>query len=74
MSLEKNGRISASHRCKHIRAKYFLIQDRYACGDVDLEYCPTNEMWADVLTKPLQGDKFRQMRAMLMNCPINYTE
>ena len=40
MSLEKNGRISASHRCKHIHAKYFLIQDRYACGDVDLEYYP----------------------------------
>ncbi len=74
MSLEKNGRISASHRCKHIRAKYFLITDRYNSGDVDLEYCPTNEMWADVLTKPLQGDKFRQMQAILMNCPPNYTE
>ena len=31
-------------------------------------------MWADVLTKPLQGSKFRQMRAFLMNCPIDYTE
>jgi hypothetical protein len=31
-------------------------------------------MWADVLTKPLQGSKFRQMWAFLMNCPIDYTE
>ncbi len=31
-------------------------------------------MWADVLTKPLQGAKFRLMRAFLMNCPIDYYE
>ena len=31
-------------------------------------------MWADILTKPLQGAKFRLMRAFLMNCPINYSE
>ena len=26
-------------------------------------------MWANVLTKPLQGQKFRDMRAFLQNCP-----
>ena len=31
-------------------------------------------MWADVLTKPLQGAKVRLMRAFLMNCPIDYSE
>ena len=31
-------------------------------------------MWADVLTKPLQGAKFRLMGAFLMNCPIDYSE
>jgi len=31
-------------------------------------------MWADVLTKPLQGAKFRLMRVFLMNCPIDYYE
>ncbi len=31
-------------------------------------------MWADILTKPLQGAKFRLMRAFLMNCPIDYSE
>ena len=31
-------------------------------------------MWADVLTKPLQGAKFRLMRAFLMNCPLDYSE
>ncbi len=31
-------------------------------------------MWADVLTKPLQGAKFRLMRAFLMNCHVDYLE
>jgi hypothetical protein len=31
-------------------------------------------MWANILTKPLQGVKFCQMRAFLMNCPTDYSE
>ncbi len=37
-----------------------------------MRYCPTDIMWADVLTKPLQGQKFRDMRAFLQNCPRDY--
>ncbi len=55
--MEKNGRVSASKRSKHIKAKYFLIKDYYDSGEIDLKYCPSDEMWADVLTKPLQGKK-----------------
>ncbi len=35
---------------------------------------PAEEMWADILTKPLQGLAFRTMRAVLINCPINYED
>jgi hypothetical protein len=35
---------------------------------------PIKEMWADVLTKPLQGTAFKEMRAKLMNCKVNYKE
>jgi hypothetical protein len=59
LSLEKNGRISSLKRAKHIKAKYFLIKDYYDSGV--LRYCPTDVMWADILTKPLQGQKFRDM-------------
>ena len=31
-------------------------------------------MWANILTKPLQGVKFCEMRAFLMNCPTDYSE
>ncbi len=36
--------------------------------------CPTEQMWVDVLTKPLQGMTFKRMRAELMNCSVNYEE
>ena len=29
-------------------------------------------MWADILTEPLQGQKFRDMHAFLQNCPRDY--
>jgi hypothetical protein len=74
LSLEKNGRISSSKRTKHIKAKYFLIKDYYDSGEIDVKFCPTDEMWADVLTKPLQGQKFRDMRAFLQNCPKDYDD
>jgi hypothetical protein len=69
LSLEKNGRILSYKQTKHIKAKYFLIKDYYDAGEIDVKVCPTDEMWADDLTKPLQGQKFRDMRAFFQNCP-----
>jgi len=74
LSLEKNGRVSSSKRTTHIKAKYFPIKDYYDSGEVDLRYCPTGEMWADVLTKLLQGQLFRDMRAFLQNCSRDYDD
>ena len=74
LSLAKNGYVSSSKRTKHIKAKYFFIRHFHKTGELDLQYCPTEQMWADVLTKPLQGAKFRLMRAFLMNCPLDYHE
>ncbi len=72
--LEKNGWISSSKRTKHIKAKYFLIKDYYESGEIDLRYCPADIMWADVLTKPLQRQKFRDMQAFLQNCSRDYND
>jgi hypothetical protein len=72
LSLKKNGRVSSSKWTKHIKAKYFLIKNYYNSGEIDLCYCSTDVMWADVLTKPLQGQKFRDMHAFLQNCSREY--
>jgi len=74
LSIEKNGRVSSSKRTKHVKAKYFLIKDYYEYGEINLQYCPTDVMWADFPTKPLQGQKFRDMRAFLQNCPQDYDD
>jgi hypothetical protein len=74
LSLSKNGRTSSTGRTKHIHAKFFLVKDYYLQRLIDLRYKPTEEMWADILTKPLQGQAFRLMRSHLMNCPIDYDD
>ncbi len=72
--LIKNGRISSGKRTKHIKAKFFFIKDRVDKGEIKVMDCPTKVMWADVLTKPLQGMVFQTMRAEIMNCPVNYED
>jgi hypothetical protein len=74
LSLSKNGRTSSTSRTKHIHAKFFFIKDYHLQHLLDLRYKPTEEMWADILTKPLQGQAFRLMRSHLLNCPIDYED
>lgn len=39
-------------RCKHVDIKYHFVRSALQNVDMTLEYCPTNEMVADILTKP----------------------
>ena len=67
MLLEKNGQMLSSRRTKHINVRYYFITDRIEKGDLKIEYCPTDDMVADYMTKPLQGDKFRKFRKEILN-------
>ena len=62
----KNGIASSSKRTRHINIKYFFVHDRILAGDLEVEHCPTDDMWGDYMTKPLQGKKFRRFSAMIM--------
>jgi hypothetical protein len=72
--LMNNGRFSSGKKMNHIKAKFFFIKDRIDAGETKVTHCPTEEMWADVLTKPLQGRSFRLMRSKLMNCSVDYED
>jgi hypothetical protein len=72
--LMNNGRFSSRKKTKHIKAKFFFIKNRIDTGEMKVTHCPTEEMWADVLTKPLQGRAFRLMRSKLMNCSLDYED
>ena len=67
MLLETNGQRSAGKRSRHIDVRYFFIKDCIERGQMKLEYCPTDDMVADFMTKPLQGRKFYKFRKMIMN-------
>jgi len=72
--LIKNGKLSSGKRTKHIKVKFFFIKDRVDDGEKRVVDCPTKEMWADIMTKPLLGTAFRVIRAELMNCDVNYED
>jgi hypothetical protein len=58
MKLEENGKASSGKCTRHFNIKYFYITDLIQCNDIQIEYCPTEEMVADYMTKPLDGAKF----------------
>jgi hypothetical protein len=72
--LIKNGNFSSGMKTKHIKAKIFFIKDKVDSGEIRVIDYPAEEMWVDLLTKPLQGMAFRTMRAQLMICAINYKD
>ncbi len=52
----------AHARTKHIDIRYHYIREAVQEGMIELCYCPTNEMVADLLTKPLPKGKFVELR------------
>ena len=64
--LEK-GIASVGRQSRHINICYFYIKDCLKKGHLTLEYCDTNDMLVDMMTKLLQGIKFRQLQRMLLN-------
>ena len=67
MLLESNGRASAGKRSRHLNIRFFFVTDQKAKGNIDIEYCPTDSMMGDYMTKPLHGRKFTVFREDIMN-------
>ena len=51
-------------RSKHIGIKYHYVCEQVKEGNVEIFYCPTEEMVADMLTKGLSVEKFLKFGAM----------
>ena len=65
--LENNGRLSAGKRSRHMNIKLFYMTDKINNKELEIQYCPTDEMVADYFTKALQGKKFHHFRKIVMN-------
>jgi hypothetical protein len=64
--LENNGKRSSGKRTRAFNIRYFFLTDQIAKGKVSIEYCPTQEMVGDYMTKPLQGHLFKKFRRAIM--------
>ena len=64
--LENNGKRSSSKRTRAINIHYFFLTNQIEKGKLYVQYCPTNEMIADFMTKPLQGKLFEKFKKMIM--------
>jgi hypothetical protein len=67
MKLEKNGMASSGKRTRFFDIKYFYVTDLISRDEVKVEHCPTDEMVADYMTKPVVGAKFKLFRDRIMN-------
>ena len=66
--LKENDCWSRSKQTRHIIMQYFFVTDQVKCGNCSIEYCLTEDMWADYFTKALQGSMFVTMRNHIMGC------
>mgnify|MGYP003552812888 CR=1 FL=1 len=55
-------------RSKHIDVKYYFVRDLWKSKNVLYDYCPTDSMLADILTKPLQKIKICKFRELIGTC------
>ena len=64
MALVERGR-SGAERTRHINARYLCMKERVDTGELKIEHKGTKEMYANVLTKPLQGSQYIYERECL---------
>lgn len=59
-------------RTRHLNNRRYNIRDLFNTGKFVMKYLPTEEMLADVMTKPLCGDHFINITKQIMGHEINY--
>ena len=57
-----------SKRSRHIDIRHFWVAEKVNDGSVKIVRCPTEVMWANILTKPLGRTQFVAEREGLTNC------
>ena len=55
-------------RTKHFNIKYHFIREQVSNGKICLQYCPTEDMLADLLTKGIGPEKFKRLRRLCGMC------
>jgi kynurenine formamidase len=61
-------------RTKHIDVQHHFICEKLESGEINLEYCPTEDMVVDVLTKALAKDRHQQLAKEMGLQEGNYSQ
>jgi hypothetical protein len=69
IATSKNG--IRSERTKHVDIKYQFVTDLVDSGKVKLQWIPTQQQHADILTKALAASVFQGLRAKIMTLAVN---
>jgi len=57
---------SVAHgRSKHIETRFHFLREQVTKGKLSVEYCPTTVQVANIFTKPLKIDQFKELRSRL---------
>jgi hypothetical protein len=64
--LLNNGKQSSTKRTRALNIRYFFLTDQIAKGNLEVKYCPTEEMIADFHSKPLQGKLFDKFKRQIL--------
>jgi hypothetical protein len=67
--LEQIGRKSAGKRSRHLNIRFSFITDQIEKKNISIDFCPTDHMIGDYMTKPLHGKKFKMFRQKIINLP-----
>ena len=51
---------------KHLKVRYFFIRQHVLSEEIELVWCKTKDMLADIFTKPVTGQLFKDMIARIL--------
>lgn len=66
MKLEQNRKMSSGKQTHHLNIKYFFLTNQIEKGNIQIKFCPMDDVLADFMTKPLTGKKFQVFCGQIM--------
>lgn len=70
MRMAETGRVTK--RTRHIDVRYFYVKEHLDRGLFRIVYVPSEEMVADILTKPLVGLTFQSLKKLLLGEELSH--
>lgn len=65
-----NG-LASVRKMGHLGLHYFFVKDYVKRGEMDINFIPTEDMIADVLTKPIIGAQFCKLLDILLSYKLH---